>query len=71
MNPHEADLLVDIRDGVATLTMNRPERLNALSRSMIDAGLIRAAALFLGDQSRMAGNPLTQRAGKVPYNVPT
>ena len=35
MNPNESDLLVDIRDGVATLTMNRPERLNALSESMI------------------------------------
>ena len=43
----------------------------ATARAMIDHGLIRAAALFLGDQNRMAGNPLTQRAGKVPYNVPT
>ena len=32
MNPNEAHLLVDIRDGVAMLTMNRPERLNALSQ---------------------------------------
>ena len=31
------DLLIDISDGIATLTFNRPERLNALSREMIDA----------------------------------
>ena len=33
---HSEDLLVETRDGVAVLTMNRPERLNALSRPMID-----------------------------------
>ena len=32
MTTTEADLLVEIRDSVAVLTMNRPERLNALSR---------------------------------------
>lgn len=39
MTSSEADLLVEVRDGVAVLTMNRPERLNALSRSMIDAAI--------------------------------
>jgi 2-(1,2-epoxy-1,2-dihydrophenyl)acetyl-CoA isomerase len=29
-------LLVDVKDGVAVLTFNRPERLNALSREMIE-----------------------------------
>ena len=33
------DLLEAIRDGVAILTMNRPDRLNALSRPMLDAML--------------------------------
>jgi len=32
-------LLFDLRDGVAVLTMNRPERLNALSRPMIDGAI--------------------------------
>jgi 2-(1,2-epoxy-1,2-dihydrophenyl)acetyl-CoA isomerase len=29
-------LLVDVKDGIAVLTFNRPERLNALSREMIE-----------------------------------
>jgi 2-(1,2-epoxy-1,2-dihydrophenyl)acetyl-CoA isomerase len=35
----QAHLLVEILDGVAVLTMNRPERLNALSRPMIDGAI--------------------------------
>ena len=31
------DLLAHVDDGVAVLTMNRPERRNALSRAMLDA----------------------------------
>ena len=31
------ELLEEIKDGVAVLTMNRPDRLNALSRDMLDA----------------------------------
>ena len=33
------DLLETIKDGVAVLTMNRPDRLNAMSRPMLDAML--------------------------------
>jgi 2-(1,2-epoxy-1,2-dihydrophenyl)acetyl-CoA isomerase len=33
------DLLEDVKDGVAVLTMNRPDRLNALSWAMLDAML--------------------------------
>jgi 2-(1,2-epoxy-1,2-dihydrophenyl)acetyl-CoA isomerase len=35
----ESHLLVEIRDGVAVLTLNRPERLNALSRPMLDGAI--------------------------------
>src|SRR5213593_175979 len=41
------DLLEQIKDGVAVLTMNRPERLNAMSRGMLEAmdgALVRLAA---------------------------
>jgi len=33
------DLLESVKDGVAVLTMNRPDRLNAMSRPMLDAML--------------------------------
>jgi 2-(1,2-epoxy-1,2-dihydrophenyl)acetyl-CoA isomerase len=33
------DLLEEVADGVAVLTMNRPDRLNAMSRPMLDAML--------------------------------
>jgi 2-(1,2-epoxy-1,2-dihydrophenyl)acetyl-CoA isomerase len=39
MTATTADLQVEIRDRVAVLTMNRPERLNALSPSMIDTAI--------------------------------
>jgi 2-(1,2-epoxy-1,2-dihydrophenyl)acetyl-CoA isomerase len=34
------DLLVAVNDGVAVLTLNRPERLNAMSRAMLDGLLV-------------------------------
>ncbi len=35
------ELLFQLSDGVATLTLNRPERLNAMSGPMLDALLER------------------------------
>jgi len=35
----ENDLLVDIQDGVAVLTLNRPEKLNALSPAMLQRAI--------------------------------
>jgi 2-(1,2-epoxy-1,2-dihydrophenyl)acetyl-CoA isomerase len=38
-SPTTRDLLVEIRDGIATLTLNRPDSLNALSSEMITAAV--------------------------------
>ena len=43
------DLLETVKDGVVVLTMNRPDRLNALSRAMLDA--------MLEALPRLAGDP--------------
>lgn len=51
MNSTGVDLLVDIRDGTAVPTMNRPERLNAPSPAMIDAAI--------GTLERCASEPTT------------
>jgi 2-(1,2-epoxy-1,2-dihydrophenyl)acetyl-CoA isomerase len=42
------DLLESVRDGVALLTLNRPDRLNAMSRSMLD-GLLSALSRLAED----------------------
>jgi 2-(1,2-epoxy-1,2-dihydrophenyl)acetyl-CoA isomerase len=42
------DLLEAVKDGVAVLTLNRPERLNAMSRSMLD-GLLEALSRLAED----------------------
>jgi 2-(1,2-epoxy-1,2-dihydrophenyl)acetyl-CoA isomerase len=44
------DLLESVKDGVAVLTMNRPERLNALSAPMLDA-LLEALPRLANDPS--------------------
>jgi 2-(1,2-epoxy-1,2-dihydrophenyl)acetyl-CoA isomerase len=44
------DLLETVKDGVAIFTMNRPDRLNALSRDMLD-GLIAALRRMAADSS--------------------
>jgi 2-(1,2-epoxy-1,2-dihydrophenyl)acetyl-CoA isomerase len=44
------ELLEVVKDGVAVLTMNRPDRLNALSESMLDA-MLEALPRLAGDPS--------------------
>ena len=39
MNEPDQPLQVQIDNGIAVLTMNRPERLNALSQQMIDEAI--------------------------------
>jgi 2-(1,2-epoxy-1,2-dihydrophenyl)acetyl-CoA isomerase len=43
------DFLEDVQDGVAVLTMNRPDRLNALSLPMLDAMLEALTRLAVSD----------------------
>src|SRR5437016_3743456 len=44
------DLLESVKDGVATLTLNRPDRLNAMSVAMLDA-MLEALARLADDSS--------------------
>ena len=46
----ERDLIEAVADGVATLTLNRPERLNALSASILE-GLLEALPRLAADAS--------------------
>lgn len=76
----ENPLLVDERDGVAWLTMNRPERLNALNRGLTDAlrhyfeGLqkrhdIRVVVLQGAGRAYCAGLDLKDRVSAAPRDV--
>jgi len=47
-----ADLIEQVKDGVAVLTLNRPDRLNAMSRPMLDALL-----------EALRGSPKMRRSG--------
>jgi 2-(1,2-epoxy-1,2-dihydrophenyl)acetyl-CoA isomerase len=51
------DLLEVVKDGVAVLTLNRPERLNAMSRAMLD-GLLEAL-VRLSDDTEVGAVVLT------------
>jgi len=52
-----SDLLEVVKDGVAVLTLNRPEKLNAMSRSMLD--LLREALPRLADEANVGVVVLT------------
>ena len=80
MSDQENPLLVDERDGVAWLTMNRPERLNALNAGLTDAlrsyfqGLedradIRVVVLQGAGRGYCAGLDLKDRTGAAPRDV--
>ena len=80
MSDQETPLLIDERDGVAWLTMNRPERLNALNAGLTDAlrtyfqGLedradIRVVVLQGAGRGYCAGLDLKDRTGAAPREV--
>src|SRR3954469_11280756 len=68
-------VLVDLRDGVAFLTLNRPDAANALSRALVtalgetlhrlraDAGLRAVVITGAGDRAFCAGADLKERRG--------
>ena len=61
MDSNASELRVETRDGVAVLTMNRPERLNALSRAMLDGAI---AALERGADDPAIGCIVLTGAGR-------
>lgn len=76
----EHPLLIDERGGVAWLTMNRPERLNALNRGLTDAlrhyfqaledrPQIRVVVLQGAGRAYCAGLDLKDRVGAAPADV--
>ena len=54
-------LLYTVEDGIATITLNRPERLNAISVPMLDA---LSEALVAADQDRTVRVIVLTGAGK-------
>lgn len=69
-------LALEIADGVATLTLNRPERLNAINAEMkeelaaalgrIEAAAARAVILTGAGRAFSAGADIKERAGEAP-----
>ncbi|MFZ1983939.1 MAG: enoyl-CoA hydratase-related protein, partial [Desulfatitalea sp.] len=74
-------VLLDLADGVATLTLNRPEVMNSFNVAMVQALGDRLAALRFdsrvrvvivtgsGDKAFSAGADLKERAGMSPEQV--
>ncbi|MFZ5827851.1 MAG: enoyl-CoA hydratase/isomerase family protein [Bacillota bacterium] len=73
------ELLTEVRDGVALLTMNRPDQRNALSAGLME-GLVESLSRFsadetvravvitgAGEKAFCAGGDLTSMAGDGPY----
>jgi enoyl-CoA hydratase/carnithine racemase len=80
MSTQEQPLLIDERQGVAWLTMNRPERLNALNAGLTDAlrtyfqaledrPQIRVVVLQGAGRGYCAGLDLKDRVGAAPAEV--
>ena len=80
MADQEQPLLIDERDGVAWLTMNRPERLNALNvgltnalrnyfQALEDRADIRVVVLRGAGRVYCAGLDLKDRTGAAPRSV--
>ncbi len=77
---HQNHLIIEERDGVARATMNRPERLNALNRGLVEelrdffVGLywrhdIRVVVLKGAGDNFCAGLDLKERGNRDPHDV--